>query len=89
MVAGVSMATNSAVQEFLNFLNSEDDQDYGDFKREVDLHLLRLAESMRPMSNEQFWRLRKLREELLWMYNDDVEEMRSHIKEEINRLDAL
>ena len=83
------MATNSAVQEFLNFLSSEDDQDYGDFKREVDLHLLRLAESMRPMSNEQLWRLRKLREELLWMYNDDVEEMRSHIKEEINRLDAL
>ncbi|QDK37176.1 hypothetical protein [Bdellovibrio sp. NC01] len=78
---------NENIQEFLNFLEHEDDTDYGDFKREVDLHLLRLSESLRPLSSEQLWRLRKLREELLWMYHDDVEDMRSHLKEEIPRLE--
>ncbi len=78
---------NFYIQEFLDFLEKDDDQDYGDFKREVDLHLLRLAESLRPLRNEQVWRLRKLREELLWMYHDDVEEMRSHIKDEVGRLE--
>ncbi|HWU44593.1 MAG TPA: hypothetical protein VN132_14175 [Bdellovibrio sp.] len=82
------MATNMYVQEFLDFLEKEDDEDYGDFKREVDLHLLHLAEGLRPLSNEQMWRLRKLREELLWMYQDDVEEMRSHIRKEISRLEG-
>ncbi|MDG0817739.1 hypothetical protein [Bdellovibrio svalbardensis] len=78
---------NFYIQEFLNFLDKEDDQDYGDFKREVDLHLLQLSESLRPLSTEKILRLRKLREELLWMYHDDVEEMRSHIKNEIGRLE--
>lgn len=78
---------NINIQEFLDFLDKEDDQDYGDFKREVDLHLLHLSESLRPLSKEQLLRLRKLREELLWMYNDDVEEMRSHIKQEVARLE--
>lgn len=76
------------IQEFLTFLEKEDDPDYGDFKREVDLHLLQLSESLRPLSNEQLWQLRKLREELLWMYNDDVEDMRTHLKEEVSKLSA-
>ena len=78
---------NFYIQEFLDFLDREDDIDYGDFKREVDLHLLRLAESLRPLTNEQVWRLRKLREELLWMYNDDVDEMRTHVRNEVSRLE--
>jgi len=78
---------NIHIQEFLDFLDKEDDMDYGDFRREVDLHLLYLSESLRPLSNEQIWRLRKLREELLWMYHDDVEDMRSHIREEMGRLE--
>lgn len=78
---------NFYIQEFLDFLDREDDIDYGDFKREVDLHLLRLAESLRPLTNEQLWRMRKLREELLWMYNDDVDEMRAHIRDEVSRLE--
>lgn len=78
---------NTYIQQFLTFLDKEDDQDYGDFKREVDLHLLHLAEGLRPLSTEQLWRFRKLREELLWMYEDDVEDMRAHIKKEISLLE--
>lgn len=38
---------NLALKEFLSFLEKDDDGDYGDFKREVDLHLRRLIEEMR------------------------------------------
>ena len=78
---------NSYIEEFLNFLKNEDDLDYGDFKREVDLHLLRLMEDLRPMTHERLLRLQKLREELLWMYNDDVPEMKAHLQTEIARLE--
>lgn len=78
---------NAEIQEFLTFLKNEDDPDYGDFKREVDLHLIRLIEGLRPLSKEQSLRLAKLREELLWMYNDDIEEMRAHLAKEVLRLD--
>ncbi|UYL09367.1 hypothetical protein B9G69_002120 [Bdellovibrio sp. SKB1291214] len=78
---------NSDIQEFLDFLKNEDDLDYGDFKREVDLHLMRLIENMRPLSREQQLRLARVREELLWMYNDDIEEMRALLTSEVSRLD--
>ncbi|WP_413560677.1 hypothetical protein [Bdellovibrio sp. HCB209] len=78
---------NSDIQEFLTFLKNEDDLDYGDFKREVDLHLMRLVESLRPLSREQQLRLARVREELLWMYNDDIEEMRTLLADEVQRLD--
>ncbi|QLY26642.1 hypothetical protein [Bdellovibrio sp. KM01] len=78
---------NSDIQEFLVFLKNEDDLDYGDFKREVDLHLMRLIESLRPLSREQQLRLARVREELLWMYNDDIEDMRAYLADEISRLD--
>jgi len=50
------------VEEFLEFLEKEDDPDYGDFKREVDLHLLRMPVGLKPMTNERLLRLQKLRE---------------------------
>ncbi|WP_413294585.1 hypothetical protein ACLSU7_05670 [Bdellovibrio sp. HCB185ZH] len=78
---------NSDIQEFLVFLKNEDDLDYGDFKREVDLHLMRLIESLRPLNREQQLRLARVREELLWMYNDDIEDMRAYLADEISRLD--
>jgi hypothetical protein len=79
---------NSDIQDFLVFLKNEDDLDYGDFKREVDLHLMRLIEDLRPLNREQQLRLARVREELLWMYNDDIEEMRAYLTEEISRLDS-
>ncbi len=78
---------NSDIQEFLEFLKNEDDLDYGDFKREVDLHLMRLVETLRPLNREQRLRLARVREELLWMYNDDIEEMRAYLAKEISGLD--
>lgn len=80
---------NSYIEEFLSFLKKEDDLDYGDFKREVDLHLSRLMEGLRPMTHERLLRLQKLREELLWMYNDDVPEMKAHLQYEIERLEQV
>ena len=77
------------VEEFLDFLEKEDDPDYGDFKREVDLHLLRMLAGLKPMTNERLLRLQKLREELLWMYHDDVLEMKAHLKQEIQRLEQI
>ncbi|WP_374079087.1 hypothetical protein [Bdellovibrio bacteriovorus] len=78
---------NPAIHEFLDFLDKEDDTDYGDFKREVDLHLRRLIESLRPLTPEQIWQFRKMREQLLWSYKFDIEEMRSIIKDEVQHLE--
>ncbi|MEK2687726.1 hypothetical protein [Bdellovibrio sp. GT3] len=79
---------NAEIKEFLDFLETENDLDYGDFKRAVDLRLNRLMESLRPLSREQMFRMAKLREELLWMYNDDIDEMKAHLMEEAARLDT-
>lgn len=78
---------NPVVQEFLDFLDKEDDTDYGDFKREVDLHFRQMIDSLRPLNPEQVWQLRKMREQLLWSYHDDIEEMRSLLKEEVHHLE--
>lgn len=80
---------NPAIQEFLDFLDKEDDSDYGDFKREVDLHLRRMIESMRPLTQEQVWQLRKMREQLLWSYKEDkdLEDMRSLLRTEAQHLE--
>ncbi|GEM_PF-1142516 len=78
---------NPAIEEFLIFLDQEDDTDYGDFKREVDLHLKRLIENLRPMTQEQVLQLKKMREQLLWTYQDDIEEMRSLLKDEVRHLE--
>ncbi|MGZ3772679.1 MAG: hypothetical protein ACXVCY_07435 [Pseudobdellovibrionaceae bacterium] len=80
---------NPVIKEFLDFLSREDDPDYGDFKREVDLHLRRMIESMRPLNQEQVWQLRKMREQLLWSYkvDSDLEEMRALLMEEAQHLE--
>ncbi|WII71435.1 hypothetical protein QJS83_13275 [Bdellovibrio sp. 22V] len=78
---------NPAIDEFLIFLDHEDDTDYGDFKREVDAHLRYMIESLRPLTPEQIWQLRKIREQLLWSYKDNIEEMRSLLKEEVSHLE--
>lgn len=78
---------NPAISEFVDFLGKEDDTDYGDFKREIDLHLRRMIESLRPLTPEQIWQLRKMREQLLWSYKDDIEEVRSLLKEEAEHLE--
>ncbi|QDK44925.1 hypothetical protein DOM22_06990 [Bdellovibrio sp. ZAP7] len=78
---------NADIEVFLEFLKNEDDLDYGDFKREVDLHLMRLIENLRPLNREQQLRLARVREELLWMYNDDIEDMRAYLADEVARLD--
>lgn len=80
---------NTAIEEFLEFLNKEEDTDYGDFKREVDLHLKQLIENMRPLTSEQRWQFQKIREQLLWSYKSNVEEMKSLLKEEIRHLEAF
>ncbi len=78
---------NLAIEQFLDFLEKEDDVDYGDFKREVDLHLQKLIESLQPLTVEQKWQFSKMREQLLWSYRFDVEAMRSTLKEEVRHLD--
>ncbi len=71
---------NPSVQEFINFLDREDDTDYGDFKREVDLHLMQMADSLRPLTQEQVLQIRRMREQLLWSYKSDIEDMRSLLR---------
>ncbi len=80
---------NPSIHEFIDFLEKEDDTDYGDFKREVDLHLQRMIESLRPLTPEQVWQLSKMREQLLWTYKEDkdLEEMRALLKQEAEHLD--
>lgn len=78
-----------AIYEFLQFLEKEDDQDYGDFKREVDLHLRRLIETMRPLTNEQSLQIRRMREQLLWSNQSNIEEMRSTLQTEARRLEQF
>lgn len=78
---------NPSVQEFINFLDREDDTDYGDFKREVDLHLMQMADSLRPLTQEQVLQIRRMREQLLWSYKSDIEEMRSLLRNEARHLE--
>ncbi|UOF02586.1 hypothetical protein [Bdellovibrio reynosensis] len=80
---------NPAVQEFIDFLDREDDEDYGDFKREVDLHFHYMVDSLKPLSEEQVWRLRKMREQLLWSYKDNIEEVRDLLMNEAAHLEDL
>lgn len=77
-----------SIHEFIDFLDKEDDTDFGDFKREVDLHLVQMIESLRPLTAEQIWQLRKMREQLLWSYKFDIEEMRSLLRSEAQHLDV-
>lgn len=78
-----------SIHEFIDFLDKEDDTDFGDFKREVDLHLVHLIESLRPLTSEQVWQLRKMREQLLWSYKFDIEEMRATLRSEAQHLDVF
>lgn len=71
-----------SIHEFIDFLDKEGDTDFGDFKREVDLHLVQMIESLRPLTSEQIWQLQKMREQLLWSYKFDIEEMRSLLRSE-------
>lgn len=77
-----------SIHEFIDFLDKEDDTDFGDFKREVDLHLVQMIESLRPLTTEQVWQLRKMREQLLWSYKFDIEEMRTLLRSEALHLDV-
>lgn len=78
---------NLALKEFLSFLEKEDDTEYGDFKRAVDLHLRRLIEDMRPLTSEQALQFRRMREQLLWSYRSDIEEMRTTLREDVKHLE--
>ncbi|HEY1079334.1 MAG TPA: hypothetical protein VGE46_04525 [Bdellovibrio sp.] len=78
---------NPAIHEFLDFLENEDDLDVGDFKREVDLHLRYMIDNMRPLTSEQVWQLRKMREQLLWTYKFDVEELRRQLRSQVQHLE--
>ncbi|WP_347358413.1 hypothetical protein [Bdellovibrio sp.] len=79
---------NPSIGEFLEFLDKEDDTDYGDFKREVDLHLVHMAEALRPLSAEQRLQIQRMREQLLWSYKFDIEEMRSLLRYEVQHLEG-
>ncbi|MNL18824.1 hypothetical protein D3C87_1399890 [compost metagenome] len=78
---------NSAIQEFLDFLETENDEDYGDFMRETDHHLMRMVDSMRALTPEQVWTIRKLREQLLWSYQSDIETVKAELREGVRHLD--
>lgn len=78
---------NSAIQEFLDFLDKEDDQDYGDFMRETDHHLMRMVDSLRALTPEQVWTIRKLREQLLWSYQSDIEAVKTELREGVRHLE--
>ena len=41
-----------SIHHFLEFLDKEENTDYGDFKRDVDLHLSHMIESLRPLNKE-------------------------------------
>lgn len=80
---------NPNVKEFLDFLETENDTDYGDFKREADLHLLRMVEAFRTLTPEQTWQIRKLREQLLWTYQEEngVDAMKKTLREGVLHLE--
>lgn len=80
---------NPNVKEFLDFLETENDTDYGDFKREADLHLLRMVEAFRSLTPEQVWQIRKLREQLLWTYQEEkgVDAMKQTLREGVLHLE--
>lgn len=70
------------IQEFLDYLDSLTETDYGDFKRKADLHLMHMIASQRHLSEEQVKRLKQLRQELLWTPHgdDDIPKVRDELK---------
>ena len=77
---------NPIIYEFLDYLNHENEPDYGDFNREVDLHLKKMAECLRPLTAEQALQISRMREQLLWSNRGDIEEMRSVLCQEVKYL---
>ena len=76
-----------AVYDFIEFLDEDITSDYGDFKREIDYQLHLLESSLRPLTPEQLWHLWKMREQLLWSYDFNIEEMKLKLREEAQHLE--
>lgn len=78
---------NSATADFLRFLDNHDEEwDYGDFKRQGDLYLERMVDSLKPLTHEQNLQVQRLRERLLWSYEESVDEMRAMLREAVSHL---
>ena len=80
---------NPQISQFLHDLTFNLDTDYGDFKRESDLHLRDLIKRLSPLNEEQVWHLLRLREQLLWTYDFDIDEMKKFLRGELEKLESL
>ncbi|HEY8271618.1 MAG TPA: hypothetical protein VIG33_12075 [Pseudobdellovibrionaceae bacterium] len=60
-------------QEFLKALHSDNETEYGDFKREIDAQLHDLVSSSPPLTEQQARALVKIRDDYVWTDHTDNE----------------
>lgn len=69
--------------DFIAFLDQSTETEYGDFKREADLHLRNAIERSRPLTVDQRARLLNLRSHFLWLdhENDEIPRIKNQLRE--------
>lgn len=78
-------------QEFIKSISTDDQTEYGDFKREMDFQLQRLVETSPPMSEQQVRAIVKIRQDYLWTDHpdDDIETIKNDLRKKIIEISQL
>ena len=75
-----------AVDVFLQLLNGTYEKDYGDFKRRVGLYIDRLGVDLHGAPSQIFFDLLKIKEQLVYSADADIEQVRSQLHREVSNL---
>jgi hypothetical protein len=78
-------------QELIKSISTDDQTEYGDFKREMDSQLRRLVETSPPMTEQQARALVKIRQEYLWSDHpdEDIENIKRDLHQKITEISQL
>lgn len=78
-------------QELIKSISTDDQTEYGDFKREMDSQLRRLVETSPPITEQQARALIEIRQEYLWSDHpdEDIENIKRTLRQKIIEISQL